>query len=86
MSDSPINKSVLAKKFEQLRGFTDEYKGMFGSEAISVNNMSGQGGIGIEVRSLDEPDEENTNVMILPKAQAIKLALFILQEYEKLHE
>jgi len=79
--DSLIEKP---KKFEQLRGFTDEYKDLFGTTSMLVNNMSEQDSIGIECRSISEPIEENTSVMILPKEQAIKLALFILQEYGKI--
>lgn len=83
MSYDSLN-PITPKKFEQLRGFTEEYKDLFGTTALLVNNMSGQDCIGIECRSVSEPSEDNTSVMILPKDQAIKLALFILQEYGKI--
>lgn len=67
---------------KELRGYSASYEGLVGPEKLYVHNMSGSPWIAIECRDEDqEKDGQHGNVLMLPKEQAIELAMFILNEY-----
>jgi hypothetical protein len=68
----------VPEKFKDLRGFEEAYKTIGGKSTLSVHNMSGGGVIAIQDRDADG----ELSVLILPKGVALRLAHFILAEFE----